>query len=645
MKEGLVIEGPGKDPFLPTRFENHFSSFSSVPPLSPPLSPNFGIKHSSRCFKSPKNPGTPRTPYLGIRPEVMAIDQPSGNRGKRLTILSLDGGGVRGIIPATILEELEGYLQGLDGSEVRIVDYFDLIAGTSTGGLITAMLAAPSRDNPKRPMFDASQITQFYRENANKIFQKSRGPFGTFRKNLKSLAGPKYKAEGLEDLLLQYLDDDIFLSDMLTPVIIPAFDIKLQQPVFFSSSKAKTDVLENAPLLQVCRSTTAAPTYFPPARFTLIDKTQEPNRIREFNMIDGGIAVNNPTYVAITQAIKELRSGGLCSDRVDYYGYDDLLILSLGTGSQVHSYDAEEVAKWGVVDWMVHDGETPLVDMVFNASSDMVDYNLSIIFESQDSSKNYLRITTDSLERSAVKLDDASKSNMDKLVKTAQKLLENPVAQRDFNTGELVPIETGETNRQALRRFAEFLSQERKARFPAKPNAKSHSKQQQKATSQPARDHSPTEFAPRLVPTLDSPPKSNLNLKTAMEFVMESHFERRDRALATFPSHPSQALFDNPFETSRSSHGSTTAAPETSYMEPPYYSYAHPQLQSDYSQRLQNSPPFLMSSESWSSSRYPDRDESDRGSLIYYDHSSRVHSYSSRSSGPSPFLDYFNIFT
>lgn len=73
-----------------------------------------------------------------------------------------------------------------------------------------------------------------------RVFRASvlgRGPFGTFRKNLKSLAGPKYKAEGLEDLLLQYLDDDIFLSDMLTPVIIPAFDIKLQQPVFFSSSK------------------------------------------------------------------------------------------------------------------------------------------------------------------------------------------------------------------------------------------------------------------------------------------------------------------------------------------------------------------------------------------------------------------------
>lgn len=58
----------------------------------------------------------------------------------------------------------------------------------------------------------------------------------------------------------------------------------------------------------------------------------------------------------------------------------------------MHSYDTDQVAKWGVVSWMVNEGDAPLVDMVFNASSDMVDYNLSIIFESQDSSNNYLRI-------------------------------------------------------------------------------------------------------------------------------------------------------------------------------------------------------------------------------------------------------------
>ncbi len=73
-------------------------------------------------------------------------------------------------------------------------------------------------------------------------------------------------------------------------------------------------------------------------------------------------------------------------------GYDDLLVLSLGTGQQIQSYDTNEVAKWGVFKWMAYKGDAPLVDMVFNASADMVDYNLSIIFASEKSSRNYLRI-------------------------------------------------------------------------------------------------------------------------------------------------------------------------------------------------------------------------------------------------------------
>ena len=78
--------------------------------------------------------------------------------------------------------------------------------------------------------------------------------------------------------------------------------------------------------------------------------------------------------------------------RVFLQTYNDLLVLSLGTGQQTVGYDAKEIAKWGVVDWLVNKGEAPLVDMVFNASADMVDYNLSIIFQSQDCSHNYLRI-------------------------------------------------------------------------------------------------------------------------------------------------------------------------------------------------------------------------------------------------------------
>lgn len=88
--------------------------------------------------------------------------------GDRITILSIDGGGVRGLIPSTILEFLEEKLQEIDGPDVRIADYFDVIAGTSTGGLVTAMLAAPNKQN--RPLFAAKDVTEFYLKNSSSIF-------------------------------------------------------------------------------------------------------------------------------------------------------------------------------------------------------------------------------------------------------------------------------------------------------------------------------------------------------------------------------------------------------------------------------------------------------------------------------------------
>ncbi|KAL6224789.1 hypothetical protein ACLB2K_003644 [Fragaria x ananassa] len=76
--------------------------------------------------------------------------------GDRITVLSIDGGGIKGIIPGTSLSFLESKLQELDREEARIADYFDVIAGTSTGGLITTMLTAP--DEKKRPLFEAKDI-------------------------------------------------------------------------------------------------------------------------------------------------------------------------------------------------------------------------------------------------------------------------------------------------------------------------------------------------------------------------------------------------------------------------------------------------------------------------------------------------------
>ncbi|GJN03794.1 hypothetical protein PR202_ga21273 [Eleusine coracana subsp. coracana] len=85
-----------------------------------------------------------------------------------VTVLSIDGGGVRGIIPAKILAFLEEKLQELDGPDARIADYFGVVAGMSTGGLLTAMITAP--DKNRGPLFPAKDLVPFYVEHSLKIF-------------------------------------------------------------------------------------------------------------------------------------------------------------------------------------------------------------------------------------------------------------------------------------------------------------------------------------------------------------------------------------------------------------------------------------------------------------------------------------------
>ncbi|KAH7840470.1 hypothetical protein Vadar_017358 [Vaccinium darrowii] len=101
--------------------------------------------------------------------------------GEIITILSIDGGGIRGISPSIMLNFLEAQLQKLDSEEARIADYFDVVAGTSTGGLVTAMLTAPNENNC--PLFAAKDIEAFYLDHCPKIFPQNRSIFANVTKN------------------------------------------------------------------------------------------------------------------------------------------------------------------------------------------------------------------------------------------------------------------------------------------------------------------------------------------------------------------------------------------------------------------------------------------------------------------------------
>ncbi|RZB58488.1 Patatin-like protein 2 isoform B [Glycine soja] len=370
--------------------------------------------------------------------------------GHLVTVLSIDGGGIRGIIPGIILGFLESELQKLDGDHVRLADYFDVIAGTSTGGLVTAMLTAPDENN--RPLYAAKDIKDFYLDHTPKIFPQN-----------KTLFGPQYNGKYLHKLIREKLGDTK-LHQTLTNVVIPAFDIKHLQPAIFSSFQLKKRPDLNASLSDICISTSAAPTYLPAHSF----ETKTHHGVSKFDLIDGGVAANNPALVAMAEVTNRISHEGQCNSlNVKPMQYDRFLVISLGTGSQQKEmkYSADEAAQWGIFSWVTTtNGGTPLIDAFSHASSDMVDFHITSLFQALNSEHNYLRIQDDSLNGDMSSVDLATEKNLNDLVKVGESLLKKPVSKINLQTGVHEPVNSHETNGEALKRFAERLSKQRRFR-------------------------------------------------------------------------------------------------------------------------------------------------------------------------------------
>ncbi|XP_008797306.2 patatin-like protein 2 [Phoenix dactylifera] len=389
--------------------------------------------------------------------------------GNLITILSIDGG-IRGIIPAIILSSLESELQKLDGEDARIADYFDVIAGTDTGGLAAAMLAAPDEDN--RPLFAAKDIKSFYLVESPKIFPQYGGILAPIMRMARALWEPKYTGKYLHKLIRENLGSTR-LHQTLTNVVIPTFDIKRLHSTIFSSYEVKRKSSLNAQLSDICIGATAAPTYLPSHYFETKDAE---GNVREFHLIDGGVAANNPALIAIGEVTKEVHKGN-----PDYFPYKPmdyrkLLLISLGTGSTKveERYSAKRASKWGVLGWFLSSGSTPLVDVFMQSSANMVDIHISVVFQALRSESNYLRIEDDTLSGTISSADVSTKDNLEDLVKRGEQLLKRPVSRVNLETGVFEPVGNGEgTNEDALRRFAKLLSDERRLRESRSPHARS----------------------------------------------------------------------------------------------------------------------------------------------------------------------------
>lgn len=248
-------------------------------------------------------------------------------------VLSIDGGGIRGIIPARILERLEVHHPDL-------VQGFDLFAGTSTGAVLAAGFA-----HGFQPRF----LRQMYEGFGETVFEDS---FWDDLIDLKYLRGADYSLQNIKRILEEVIGDTR-LGDLNKKILIATFDLKDEsqsppswKPKFFHNYPAE-DLDEKERLVDVVIRSAAAPVYFPMYQ----------------GYIDGGVAAINPSTCALAQAFHE--------------GFLDIRMLSLGTGRNPRCVDQLD-ADWGIYQWGLN-----LVDMIMDGGSEVADYQCRQILKDQ----------------------------------------------------------------------------------------------------------------------------------------------------------------------------------------------------------------------------------------------------------------------
>ena len=313
-------------------------------------------------------------------------------------ILSIDGGGIRGIIPGQILVALEDKLRKVSSDDnARIADYFDLIAGTSTGGILTCAYLCPDQDKPHRPRFSAREVVDLYLKRGGDIFSI---PLRHRLRAMRGLLDEKYPSESLEKALQDYFGDTR-LSQLLKPCLITSYDITKRRGHFFTQHDAIKRKGWNYYVKDIARATSAAPTYFECSNLKSLTGVSYP-------LIDGGVFVNNPALCAFAEVYHEFNITA-----------KDMVLLSLGTGYEKQSYKYDQAKDWGLIGWV-----RPLLSIMMSGVSEVVDYQLRQIYSAVKAPKQYLRINTELPVNVSQDLDEASGENLNALkelgIETAQ---------------------------------------------------------------------------------------------------------------------------------------------------------------------------------------------------------------------------------
>jgi hypothetical protein len=346
----------------------------------------------------------------------MASDEP-------LRILSVDGGGIRGLISVLVLEEIERRLARKAGRPVRITDCFHLFAGTSTGGLIALALTAPKE-------VTSAELARFYTEDGPTIFDA-----GAWRgvTTLGGYLGPKYSPAPLRQAVERRLGNSR-VSEATRDLLVTSYDMTASEPYFFKRWRALEDPgARDFPIVDAALATAAAPTYFP-----------SHGGIAGKALVDGGVFAANPVIAAIAEAL------GRKSDPPAKLTPHDLFVVSIGTGEFKSCFRQGEVSGWGKLGWIAGGGDDPpILDAMLGGSSDGADYWAHMLLnhspgaglpseESVGGGPRYFRLQA-KLE-APIAMDDASRETLtERLPAAAGKLIAEKDAELDAIVGHLFP--------------------------------------------------------------------------------------------------------------------------------------------------------------------------------------------------------------
>jgi len=347
--------------------------------------------------------GPPRDPR---RIDERGGEAGNGDGTRRLfKVLAIDGGGMRGIIPARMVQALEERL----GAPVS--ECFDLVAGTSTGGLLALGLTRPDPLNPGRPLYGGRDLIELYRDEGPRIFD------GKFLGGVRNLFGPRYSNEALFEIL-----DGRFgratMQDGMTNLLITSYDMgggraHLLRNRLDPKLRAQD---RNYRMRDAAMATSAAPTFFPPFDlYTVAPKTEGgvtprvPDRRERFLSIDGGVYAANPALLAALEA------DDLIGDR-----NMDIMVVSLGTGLTNVTFETRKQRKqlkgWGAIGWISPGkrGGPNIIRAMMDGQADTADQQLRMLLSS-----DYSRFDAP-LRGPSAAMDDASEENIAALIQFAE---------------------------------------------------------------------------------------------------------------------------------------------------------------------------------------------------------------------------------